>query len=340
MNLKSKKKNFILITTLSFLIMYIVLRNDFEGIVSGIRSAKVTFLLLALFMMLVYILLEAVPFYLIFKSRVQKISFALIAKITLATQFFNAITPFSTGGQPFQIYIINKRKGISYGRITSISIQNFIVYQTALVLSGLFSLIAHFLWNSELVAFDTKTTSLIIIGLSVNFLIIAGLTLIARSRRASLFLSINVIHFLRKIKLIRNEDKARNTVRKFLRDFHRDIKILSQDKRLFFLTVSINIVKLMIFYALAYVLCMSIGIENISLISVIIASSFNMLISSIFPVPGASGGAELGFLIFFAPIITGSTAHIIMILWRFFTYYMGLILGFLIFLFGFRKERI
>lgn len=338
MDLKSNKRNFYIVAGISALIMYVLLKKDFSGVVSGLRSANLYFLALATVMMAIYILLEAVPFYLIFRSRVQKISFSLIAKITFATQFFNAITPFSTGGQPFQIYIINKKNGISYGRITSISLQNFIVYQTALVIQGFFALFAHYVWESSFISFDRKTSILIILGLGINFLIIAGLTVIANSKRLSHFISITLINFLAKLRIVKNPEGAREATNKFLCDFHRDIEVLSQDKKLFCFTVFINLIKLTLFYTLAYVLCMAIGIHDVSLLSVIIASSFTMLISSVFPVPGASGGAELGFLIFFAPIISGSSATIIMLMWRFFTYYMGLILGFLIFLFVFHGK--
>ncbi len=339
MDLKSKKKNFYIIIAISLLIMTILLKRDFKGIVEVLEGANIFFLMIAGIMMMIYIILEAVPFYLIFRARVEKISFYLIAKITFATQFFNAITPFSTGGQPFQIYIINKRKGISYGRITSISVQNFIVYQSALVIHGFLALLVYLFHSETTLLFGEKTKMLIIIGLGLNFLVIAGLSIVANSRRLSHFISINFVNFLAKIKIIKKPLEAREHTLNFLQEFHHDIEVLSKDKKLFLITVGINLVKLSLFYSLTYILCLAIGIENISLLSIIIASSFTMLLTSVFPIPGASGGAEIGFLMFFASIVSGSYETVLMLIWRFFTFYLGLILGFLIFAFAFHGNK-
>ena len=48
--------------------------------------------------------------------------------IGTAEYFFNAITPFSSGGQPFQAYFYMK-KGVSGDNAMSILMSNFIVYQ-------------------------------------------------------------------------------------------------------------------------------------------------------------------------------------------------------------------
>ena len=59
----------------------------------------------------------------------------------------------------------------------------------------------------------------------------------------------------------------------------------------------------------------------------IITSAYVMLIGSFVPIPGASGGLEYGFVSFYGSFITGSTLKAIMLLWRFVTYYFGLIVG-------------
>ena len=64
--------------------------------------------------------------------------------------------------------------------------------------------------------------------------------------------------------------------------------------------------------------------------------SYVMLIGSFIPIPGGTGGLEYGFINFFKNFIIGSKLNAIMLLWRFITYYFGMILGALIL--NFKKE--
>ena len=59
----------------------------------------------------------------------------------------------------------------------------------------------------------------------------------------------------------------------------------------------------------------------------IITSAYVMLIGSFVPIPGGSGGLEYGFIAFYGNYIKGTTLKSIMLLWRFITYYLGMILG-------------
>ena len=52
-----------------------------------------------------------------------------------------------------------------------------------------------------------------------------------------------------------------------------------------------------------------------------------MLIGSFVPIPGGTGGLEYGFIKFYGFFIFGSTLSAVMIIWRFITYYFGLIVG-------------
>ncbi len=53
-----------------------------------------------------------------------------------------------------------------------------------------------------------------------------------------------------------------------------------------------------------------------------------VMIVSLFPVPGGSGGAEYSFKTLFATFIPSSSKLVLgMLLWRLFTYYLGMFMG-------------
>ena len=60
----------------------------------------------------------------------------------------------------------------------------------------------------------------------------------------------------------------------------------------------------------------------------VIASAYVMLIGSFVPLPGGTGGIEYGFLKFFGVfIVNDAKLRALMLLWRFITFYMGIVIG-------------
>ena len=59
----------------------------------------------------------------------------------------------------------------------------------------------------------------------------------------------------------------------------------------------------------------------------IIASAYIMMVGSFVPIPGGTGGLEYAFVVFYSNFIKGPVLNAIMLLWRFITYYFGMIVG-------------
>ena len=59
----------------------------------------------------------------------------------------------------------------------------------------------------------------------------------------------------------------------------------------------------------------------------IVTSAYIMIIGSFVPIPGGTGGLEFGFIQFYGNFVTGSLLSAMMLVWRFITYYFGLIVG-------------
>ena len=62
-----------------------------------------------------------------------------------------------------------------------------------------------------------------------------------------------------------------------------------------------------------------------------------MLIGSFIPIPGATGGIEYAFTQFYGVFILGANLTLVMLLWRFLTYYVGVTIGGI--LLNIRKKR-
>lgn len=323
---------------LTLVLLVVFLREDFMGIMSQIAEAKFLWISLSAITIIGYWIIETIIYQRIINTNTKGIGFVPLFKITMATQFFNGITPFASGGQPFQIYILHRETGYGMGKVSSSALQNFVVYQLALIIYGFIAILVQAFAPHVSLHGNSYMNLLILIGFAFNFLVIGMLVILGKSPRISKFFFYSVIDFLNKIKIVKDKAKTREKIRASLKDFHKDVKTLGSNKKLFVDAVVLNMVKLSLFYSIAYFICLSLSINQISFLDVLLASAYTMLITSLVPLPGASGGAEFGFLVFFSGIITGSSATAVMLLWRFFTYYTGLIIGFVIFTFGFNDK--
>ena len=133
------KFNFILLIFLAFLVLYFTIKDDFPSILEQLRTIQKGWLFLGICVMIVYFLVRSVPLYVFARKFKKNYSFKSAVSLTLKTEFFNGVTPFASGGQPFQVYELKKQK-INLTDGTNIIIQNFIVYQIALMLLGIFAI--------------------------------------------------------------------------------------------------------------------------------------------------------------------------------------------------------
>lgn len=332
--MKSKKTNIIFIILLTALVLYIVLKDNLGEKINYLLSINPVYLLLAFLMMVVYWILKGLVLYnctIKFKKDYTKKK-GIYLMVT--TQFFHSITPFASGGQPWQVYKLNK-EGLKASEGTTVAIEDFIAFQSALILLGIIAVISnHFL---KIIPTDSKLIYLVIIGFTLNILVIVFLFILAFSKRLNKKIINGVVSILCKLKIVKDEQCIKEKTHEFIENFHTSAEILFQDKINLVKIISLNFVALTVQYLIPFVLMLGLNVY-VRPYDVLVASAYVMLIDSMMPTPGSTGGLEYGFLSFFKPFIKGSKLDVIMIVWRFVTYYFGIIMG-IIFLNIHKEEK-
>lgn len=323
--MKKLKSQSIILVFITAIIMYLLLKDDFPQIVSTILRMKYIYLIIGIVLIVFYWLIKAIALYLISKEYSKTISFKSIFLQTIITQFFNGVTPFSTGGQPMQIYMLNKSK-ISLAKSTNIVMQEFITYQVALVLYGIFAVLV----NYKLKIFNDAVVlkNLVLLGFLINTSICIVMLILSFSKKMSKTLFNIVFKVLGKFKFIGNLDSKKEKWNNRLVEFQESAELFKKNKLLFAKCFILNGIALTCYYVIPYFLI--IGIEGAILVTpltAIVASAYTLIIGSFVPIPGGTGGIEYGFLRFFGVFNTGSTLSAILLIWRFITYYLGIIVG-------------
>ena len=325
MNLiKSIKKNTIVLLLITIIVLYFVLKDDFNGIVLAFKNINILFIIIGLIFYFLSVIIKGYVNYLIINDK-EKISLKESIKHNLITQFFNGITPFSTGGQPMEIYMITEHN-ISLAKATNYTIKSFIFYQIALVICGFLAVLYNLIF--KIFPKVTILKHLVLLGFLINIFVAICLLLISYSKTTTTFLSNLIIKISKKFKIKIKEEEIRN---KFS-DYYKSSQELKKNRKLTFIGILLNIISLLLLYSIPLFILFSMGdYSSLDIPKTITSSAYVYLIGGFVPIPGASGGIEYGFNRFFGNFIKSATLSAVLLIWRFITYYLGMIVGALLF---------
>ena len=325
--MKNSKKSFIInivtILIVLMLVLYFSLKDDYETIITAIKNMNPIWIILAIMVLCIYRTLSSLAHYLLIKQNNEQISFLKCLQINFIILFFHGVTPFAGGGQPMEIYFLHKEQ-IPITKATNITLQNFIVYQISLVLTGILALMYNLFF--KLFPNNNLIKQLVILGFIINTLVLIVTYILSFGKIINKWILEKGIHLAAKMKIVKNEEKMQEKFKNFIITFQENALLLRKKRYLLIIYVLINILGLMFLYSIPYVIATGLG-QDITITKTIVATAYVMIIGSFVPIPGGTGGIEYSFMFFYSYFIKGSILNAIMLLWRFVSYYVGVIIG-------------
>jgi len=320
------KTKFNLIVGLSsgiIFIVLIILTNGWSDLIHQLSHLNLIWLILGFSFMVLYWIFESKTLHVIIAYLNGKYKFTSAFKITMMGQFFNSITPFATGGQPAQLYGLTK-EGIETGTAGSILMIKFIIYQSVLTIYSLILI----LWKTP---FFTQRMShlfyLIILGFTVNTSVIVFLIVFSSHKGLTHKFVIILSKILIKLNIVKDIEKFKKSIDDNLEQFHEDILIIKDNKILMLKSAIFTALQLTSFFTIPYCIYRSFGMNGVKISNMIAANSFVMMLASFVPLPGAIGGAEGGFYMFFSLFFSKKNIMSAILLWRLLTFYSCIIFG-------------
>jgi uncharacterized protein (TIRG00374 family) len=244
-------------------------------------------------------------------------------KISIIGQYYSALTPSSTGGQPFQV-IYMKRNGVPVGASTCILSIKFLCYQLALCT---FYIVGMLIRGEYFIANFNRVFWISLAGFAVNASAIVFILLILVNRNLVLRFSKAVIRFLHRLHIVKNLSKANDSAETMIEDFTTALGYVKKYIGKVFITYLISLAHLTCFFSVSLLIYTAFGLTQYGFADLLLMQSFLFIAISFFPLPGAAGAAEGGFLLFFNAIFPPQLIFIAMILWRIITYYANIIAG-------------
>ncbi|MBQ7333386.1 MAG: flippase-like domain-containing protein [Clostridia bacterium] len=324
---KSKLGLYILYGAVTVLFLLAILSfNDIGSIMEELKNADVKYILLSFASILVYIALYPLSLCILTKARGCDIKMTKTYGIAMTEHFFNGITPFATGGQPFQAYAFAKAK-VKPTEFTCLLLMNFMVFM--LVTNG-FALCALFYF--EKFVSDGAMAAIAVIGFSMNFIVLGVTFLVATSHKVSAFLSRLVDFFCRFKWIARFLEPKKESLKEYFVNVQVAFAELKKKKGAFFLAVFTKILSMAAYYLTTFFILLALRVPVVAndIFFVICGTSFAVTMVVFLPTPGSSGGIEFAFKTVFASIAAGAAASVSyggMLIWRLLSYYFVMLIS-------------
>lgn len=293
-------------------------------------NASPWFMLLLVAIVLVMMTLDCSKFCIINKTVTGKLRLSSSVKTSFLGRYYDAVTPFSTGGQPMQIYYLNS-KGISGGNSTAVvmiryfsSIMCWIIIGSALMITGT---VKHVLDGTS-----GKTLLLVTgwIGIGINLIIPLFIVFFLAFPKAMYKLTGGFVRLGKKMKIVKDEEKTLGRAIKVVDDFKHSFKVMATTPLNLILLILVSFGESFLSFSVPYFVMRAFNCDvQGQLITVMSLNAFATFGVSFVPTPGNSGVMEGMAALAFSAAAGPALAWSVLV-WRLAVYYIYILVGLII----------
>jgi len=323
---KKKLINLILIS-LSIVIMFYILfsNNDLNQIYDILKNIQIGYILIAILSIFVFWFFESYMIYILitkFTNKKKNLNtFWLALKTTMLGQYYSNITPFASGGQPVQLYLM-KDESIPISSGTAVLVTKFLLYQVGVTIYSLFLAIYRI---KQLISYSSGVSIFVLTGLTLNILMISTIILIAFKPKIIVKFTAFILKFLYKYHIVKDIELISLKINNFISEYEISIGKLKEEIKVTFIMFFITFLQLTAFFSITYFIYKSLNLSGSNLLEVICLQSFLYMAVSFIPTPGTVGASEFGFMLLLGHVFPSNLIGTALILWRGISYYFSLI---------------
>ena len=292
------------------------------GNILAMWGANFHYIVFAFLAIIVYYVFDSLKFLFMIRRTTKKWRPILSVKVSILGKYYDNITPLASGGQPFQIYYLNK-EGVPGGPAGAMPVVNFFFSQLAFFLIG----IILFLTNTQaLLASGAGTLVTASIGALIAFAM--PLTIIVFSIFPKFAWKITkwVLKLLHRMRIIKDLPKTKRKVRTVIFDYARSLGLLNKSKLMILLNFILSSGMQIAFCSIPFFVLRACGHTTTSWIDILTMCFAVYAAVSYIPTPGNSGAAEISFGLIFA-VLSSEFLFWGTLLWRGLSYYITLLFG-------------
>ena len=340
---KSSKKTrvFSILFVLAVFIGFIIYTFNVDGaekINEIFEKADYKWIMFGLICLLAEWIFEAFSMHIPLKKIYNKHKFFTSFKSNIIGKLFNNITPFSSGGQPFQAYLLSK-SGLRISDTLSVLVMKFIVYQVSLFSWAIILLLINFNFFNETFG---DYIWLVILGFFLNLIATLFVILCGINKNFILKIATPVIRLCAKIRLgkhhlIKDLDATLQKFEDSVTNYNMQFKEMKNQKSTILKMYIFAMLQLLAYFSIPFMLYKAFGNTGTSYIEILTVQAYLLLIMSFIPTPGSGIGAEGGFSLLYSTVFLNGL-NIAILFWRGYTYYLPIVVGIILLLFASKYE--
>lgn len=321
--MKSKKINYIILLIFTVIVLYFSLKDNFNEVTTYIFKMNPMWFIISILLMVIYWIFKSLITFSYVRYYKKDYKFRSAFRLQLETMFFNGITPFSSGGGPFQVLSL-KKDGVRIINSTNIMVISSFLHQLSLFTFMTISMIINSFY--KLFPYNNTIRYLSIFGYIICLLFMLFLLLIMFNEKFNEKVLYLVIKILSKLKIVKDKKTAIEKWKNYIDSLNAGSRIIRSDRKTFFICALYNIIAMAAYIMVAYAVANGMSM-HVDLIKVVVTTSYVLMIGMFVPIPGGTGGLEYSFTNLYSNFMPSTLVNSIMLVWRFITYYLGIVLG-------------
>ncbi|MCR5510996.1 MAG: flippase-like domain-containing protein [Lachnospiraceae bacterium] len=302
-----------------------------------ILNASPLWIMLTLLLMIGFIIFEGLSLRYILRNLGFNTGFTQGLLYSAGDQFFSAITPSATGGQPASAFFMAS-SGISGGVITVCLLTNLIAYTTATSLIGVSTILIR---PGLFPTFSPLSRLLILFGMSAMILLTLLFSLLLKKGELIRRLLIGLLNTKPASHLNLNSDMHIKKVNDLVADYKSCAVMISSQKRILIVAIILDLFQRISQISVTVSLHMALGNSgNIDPCDLWCIQALSQIGSNFVPIPGGMGAADYLMLDGFKQLFNNDYACLLQMMSRSCSFYICTFLSMCIVTVGYIRTMI
>jgi uncharacterized protein (TIRG00374 family) len=265
---------------------------------------------------------ETAKYYTLLKRSTDSFTFGTAFRVAVLGKYYDNITPFGSGGQPFQVMFLRKQK-IPTGTAAALPIAGYLTLQSAFIIIAVFVLI----FGGNVIDI-TAVRITACVGLAFYAFVPLVIILFVVSPGLTLRTLNGVFFAIKRLHIMRDTEKPRARVLTALTSYSEGMETFLRNHSLAAKSLGFSLLFQIAVCIMPFFVLKAFG-SDLTFLSVFCTTVILYLCITFVPTPGNSGVAEGSFYALFS-VLGESQLFWAMLIWRFFCYYAFVLFGFLI----------
>jgi uncharacterized protein (TIRG00374 family) len=304
-----------------------VLLKDYSiySIIRVIKDVNPVYLTTGILMILIYIGCQALNFYILLKKLGKAVPFIHCLEYTFTGIYFSALTPGASGGQPAQVYYMEKDDiHVDLSAIT-IFFMVFASQAVILLIGGILSALNYpeLIMTTKWLKYLLIAGSIVMLGLA--FILAAFMFL---GKTIPFLVNLGLRCFI-ALRLVKKPDIAKAQMEQLLCSYSQKAGMLLKHPALFMQVFLVSLIQWLAFYTVSYMIYLGFGHPEFGYFDLITDQALINIAIAAVPIPGSVGVAEKVYLLVLSRYYTEGELPSAMVLNRFITFYLPLFISFI-----------